>query len=150
MTEARPTPENAGATAAARPPACGPAGFSSAGAATISIVSSMALAAVGNGLMFAYIPVKLGAEGFAPAWAGGILTGLSAGGIAGCLLTGPLVRRVGHARAFAILSALIVLSNAAIGAGIDPDSLTDWLTACVADGPVTEQDMLWVLRFVRD
>ncbi|WP_086665487.1 CobW family GTP-binding protein [Lentzea kentuckyensis] len=37
-----------------------------------------------------------------------------------------------------------------IGAGIDPDSLTDWLTACVADGPVTEQDMLWVLRFVRD
>lgn len=37
-----------------------------------------------------------------------------------------------------------------IGAGIDPDSLTDWLTACVADGPVTEQDMLWVLRFVHD
>ena len=37
-----------------------------------------------------------------------------------------------------------------IGAGIDPDSLTDWLLACVADGPVTEQDMLWVLRYARD
>jgi hypothetical protein len=36
-----------------------------------------------------------------------------------------------------------------IGAGIDPDSLTDWLMACVADGPVTEQDMLWVLRYAR-
>ena len=48
----------------------------------------MALVAIGNGLMFAYIPVRLGAEGFAPTWAGGILTGLSAGGIAGCLLTG--------------------------------------------------------------
>jgi G3E family GTPase len=36
-----------------------------------------------------------------------------------------------------------------IGAGIDPDSLTDWLLACVADGPVTEQDMLWVLRYAR-
>ena len=36
-----------------------------------------------------------------------------------------------------------------IGAGIDPDSVTDWLMACVADGPVTEQDMLWVLRYVR-
>lgn len=37
-----------------------------------------------------------------------------------------------------------------IGAGIDPDSLTDWLMACVADEPVTEQDMLWVLRYARD
>ncbi|MFS8098140.1 GTP-binding protein [Lentzea alba] len=36
-----------------------------------------------------------------------------------------------------------------IGAGIDPDSLTDWLMACVADGPVPEQDMLWVLRYAR-
>lgn len=36
-----------------------------------------------------------------------------------------------------------------IGAGIDPDALTDWLMACVADGPVTEQDMLWVLRYAR-
>ena len=37
-----------------------------------------------------------------------------------------------------------------IGAGISPESLEDWLTACVADGPVTEQDMLWVLRYARD
>ena len=67
--------------------------------AIASVIVSMALVAVGNGLMFAYIPVRLGAEGFAPTWAGGILTGLSAGGIAGCLLTGVIVRRIGHARA---------------------------------------------------
>ncbi|MET9630987.1 GTP-binding protein [Lentzea sp. NPDC006480] len=36
-----------------------------------------------------------------------------------------------------------------IGAGINADSLTDWLLACVADGPVSEQDMLWVLRYAR-
>ncbi|MDX8144520.1 GTP-binding protein [Lentzea sp. BCCO 10_0061] len=36
-----------------------------------------------------------------------------------------------------------------IGAGIDPEALTDWLLACVADEPVTEQDMLWVLRYAR-
>ena len=83
--------------------------------AIASVIVSMALVAVGNGLMFAYIPVRLGAEGFAPTWAGGILTGLSAGGIAGCLLTGALVRRVGHARAYMVLSALIVLSNAGVG-----------------------------------
>jgi MFS family permease len=88
--------------------------------AIASVVVAMALIAIGNGLMFAYIPVRLGAEGIDPVWAGLIVTGLSAGGIAGCLLTGPLVRRVGHARAFMVLSALIALSNAAIGAGTDP------------------------------
>ena len=91
----------------------------------------MALVAIGNGLMFAYIPVRLGAAGFAPTWAGAILTGLSAGGIAGCLLTGPLVRRVGHARAFMICSALIVLSNALVGAGVYPFL---WIAARVLYG----------------
>ncbi len=88
--------------------------------AIASVIVSMALVAIGNGLMFAYIPVRLGAEGFAPTWAGGILTGLSAGGIAGCLLTGVLVRRIGHARAYMVLSALIVLSNAGVAAGPHP------------------------------
>ncbi|MCX7303436.1 MAG: MFS transporter [Hyphomicrobiales bacterium] len=88
--------------------------------AVASVILSMALIAVGNGLMFAYIPVRLGADGFAPTWAGGILTGLSAGGIAGCLLTGALVRRVGHARAYMVLSALIVLSNAGVAADANP------------------------------
>ena len=88
--------------------------------AVAGIIVSMALIAVGNGLMFAYIPVRLGAEGYDPVWAGLIITGLSAGGLAGCLLTGPLVRRVGHARAFMVLSALIALSNASIGFGTHP------------------------------
>src|SRR5262245_29002806 len=99
--------------------------------AVASIIASMALVAVGNGLMFAYIPVRLGAEGFAPTWAGSILTGLSAGGIAGCLLTGWLVRRVGHARAYIVLSALIVLSNAILGFGVDPAS---WIVSRVLYG----------------
>jgi MFS family permease len=97
-----------------------------ASAAVVSVVASTALVAIGNGLMFAYIPVQLGAEGFAPTWAGGILTALSAGGILGCLLTGRLVRRVGHARAWMIATALIVLSNAAVGAGIHP---APWMAA---------------------
>ena len=84
------------------------------------VILAMALAAIGNGLMFAYIPVSLGASGYAPTWAGMILTALSAGGIAGCLLTAWLVRRVGHARAYMVFSALIVLSNALVGVGVDP------------------------------
>ncbi|CDX25371.1 Major facilitator superfamily MFS_1 [Mesorhizobium sp. ORS 3324] len=88
--------------------------------AIASVIVSMALIAISNGLMFAYIPVRLGIDGFDPTWAGLIVTALSAGGLAGCILTGPLVRRVGHARAFMVLSALIALSNAAVGAGPIP------------------------------
>lgn len=80
----------------------------------------MSLVAIGNGLLFAYIPVRLGVEGFPPTWAGSILTGLSAGGIAGCLLTGLLVRRVGHARSYMLLSALIVLANAIVAIQVHP------------------------------
>ena len=84
------------------------------------VILAMALTAIGNGLMFAYIPVSLGASGYAPTWAGMILTGLSAGGIAGCLLTAWLVRRVGHARAYMVFSALIILSNALVAIGTNP------------------------------
>ncbi|GAA4122606.1 MFS transporter [Aminobacter aganoensis] len=99
--------------------------------AVVGVILAMALVAVGNGLMFGYIPVRLGAAGYAPAWAGSILTGLSAGGIAGCLLTGMLVRRVGHARAYMVFSALIVLSNVAVGAGTFPFV---WIAARVLYG----------------
>lgn len=87
--------------------------------AIASVILSMGLVAIGNGMMFAYIPVRLGAEGYAPTWAGSILTALSVGGLAGCMLTGRLVRRVGHARAYMMFSALIVLSNAIIALGVD-------------------------------
>lgn len=100
-------------------------------AAIASVILSMALVAVGNGLMFAFIPVRLAAEGYAPTWAGSILTGLSAGGIAGCLLTGALVRRVGHARAYMIFTALIVLSNTMVGVVADP---VVWLVSRVLYG----------------
>lgn len=80
----------------------------------------MALLAIGNGLLFAYVPVKLAAEGFAPWVAGAIITAMAAGGIAGCILTGRLVQRVGHARAFATLAAIIILSILAIAIKTDP------------------------------
>lgn len=99
--------------------------------AVAGVIVAMALVAVGNGLMFGYIPISLGAAGYAPTWAGTILTGLSAGGLAGCLLTGALVRRVGHARAYMVFSALVVLSNVAIGAGTFP---VVWIAARVLYG----------------
>lgn len=85
-----------------------------------SIVVSMTLLAIGNGLLFAYVPVKLAVEGFPPWVAGAILTAMSAGGIAGCFMTGFLVRRVGHARVFAALIAIVSLTILAISLGTDP------------------------------
>lgn len=93
-------------------------------AAIAGVILSTTLVAIGNGLLFAYVPVRLGAEGFPPAWAGIILTGLSAGGIVGCFLTGRMVRRVGHARAYMLFSALIILANAAISVGAYPSLWT--------------------------
>jgi MFS family permease len=78
--------------------------------AVASIILSMGLIAVGNGLLFAYIPVKLAAEGFAPWVAGTMITALAGGGLIGCLAAGRLVQRVGHARVFGSLAALVILS----------------------------------------
>ena len=45
---------------------------------------------------------------------------LAAGGFGGCLLAGPMVRRVGHARVFATLAAMINLSVLIIALGTEP------------------------------
>ena len=47
--------------------------------AVTSVILSMGLMAIGNGLLFAYVPVKLAAEGFAPWIAGAIITAMAAG-----------------------------------------------------------------------
>jgi MFS family permease len=99
--------------------------------AVTSIILSMALMAVGNGLLFAYIPVKLAFEGFEPWVAGTILTAMAAGGMGGCLFTGRLVRRVGHARVFASLAATVNLSVLMIALGTEP---TLWVASRVLYG----------------
>jgi hypothetical protein len=48
------------------------------GTAVPAVVLAMALAAVGNGLLFAFIPVRLREGGFDPAWAGAMLTAMAA------------------------------------------------------------------------
>jgi len=88
--------------------------------AVTSIIVSMGLVALGNGLLFAYIPLRLAAEGFAPWVAGTILTAMAGGGLFGCLVTGRLVQRIGHARTFASLAAGMVLSVLMIAVDTEP------------------------------
>lgn len=86
----------------------------------ISILTSMSFSAIGSGLMFAYVPYTLSVEGY-PEWvAGSAVTAIAAGGIFGCLLAGPLIRRVGHARMYACFAALIILSTGLIALGVVP------------------------------
>ena len=88
--------------------------------AIFSIVASMTLAAMGSGLTFAYVPFTLNAHGFAPWIAGAVVTAVATGGLAGCLVAGRLIRRVGHARAFMCFAALAIISAVIIAIGILP------------------------------
>ena len=78
--------------------------------AVASIFISMAVIALGGGLLYAYVPTKLAYSGFEPWVAGAILTATGAGGFLGCLISGRLIKRVGHARVFSTFSGLIIIS----------------------------------------
>jgi len=80
----------------------------------------MGLLAIGNGLLFSFIPVQLAEKGFPPWVAGTIVTAMSAGGLVACLVAGLIVRRVGHARAFATMAAFVILSVLMIALGTFP------------------------------
>lgn len=69
--------------------------------------------------MFAYVPYTLTANEY-PSWiAGSAVTAIAAGGVVGCLIAGPLIRRVGQARVFACFAALVIFSFALIAFGVD-------------------------------
>lgn len=87
--------------------------------AVLSIIVSMALVATGNGHLFAYIPVRLAAEGFPPWVANAMVASLGAGSMVGCLIAGRVVQRVGHARAYSVFIALVILSVLMIALAVD-------------------------------
>lgn len=99
--------------------------------AVTALIFSMAMVAIGSGLIFAYIPIRLGALGYKPSMAGWILTFMATGGFIGCLTTGTLVKYVGHARAYMTLAALLVLSHMGLGLSDNPYL---WMGARIAYG----------------
>lgn len=91
-----------------------------------SIVLSMTTASVGSGLMFAYSPFML-ARSEAASWApGAAVTAVAFGGLVGCVVTGPLIRRVGHARLFACSMAIVIIAAVIIASGL---SVGWWILA---------------------
>ena len=78
----------------------------------LPILAAAALIQLGNGLLTALIGVRLESAGFAASVAGLVATAYYAGQLYGCALSGRVVNRVGHIRAFA--SFATVLSAAAL------------------------------------
>lgn len=74
------------------------------------LVAGMAFIALGNGLMATYVPVRLDQAGLGQRDVGFVVTAYAAGMLLGCLLSGHLVRRSGHVRAFTSLAAIGTIS----------------------------------------
>ena len=88
--------------------------------AIASVIVSMAMLAISNGLMMSYVPVELSRAGLAGWVAGATVASMGAGGVLACLVTGRVVRRVNHARAFSAMVAGVILSVLMISAGVQP------------------------------
>lgn len=85
-----------------------------------AIILSMTILALGNGIIFTYVPYTL-ARSPETEWAAGFaIAAVALGGLAGSLMAGPLIRRAGHARLFAASFALVIISEAIIAMGLNP------------------------------
>ncbi|MFC6446941.1 MFS transporter [Shinella zoogloeoides] len=85
-----------------------------------AIVVSMTLVAIGNGVMLAYVPYVLSQTG-APSWTpGATVTTMAFGGLIGCVIAGPIISRVGHARAFSCSLALVIIAAFLVALGVNP------------------------------
>lgn len=91
-----------------------------------AIILSMTILALGNGIIFTYVPFTL-ARSPETQWAAGLaIAAIALGGLVGSLVAGPLIRRAGHARLFAASFALVIVSEAIIALGLDPVA---WIAA---------------------
>ncbi|MCP8896658.1 MFS transporter [Shinella daejeonensis] len=98
----------------------GPAVRASSLFSITAIVVSMTFVAIGNGIMLAYVPYVLTLSG-APDWSSGAaVTAIAFGGLIGCIIAGPVIRRVGHARAFSCSLALVILAAVLVALGLNP------------------------------
>lgn len=85
-----------------------------------AIIASMTAVAMGNGMMMAYVPFALAQSGARPWVAGAAVTAIAFGGLLGCVAAGPVIRRVGHARAFSCSMALVILAAVLVSFGVNP------------------------------
>ncbi len=74
--------------------------------AVAPILTGTALLLVGNGVFSTFLALRMSLEGFATGSIGMVVASYSVGFLAGCRFAPPLIRRVGHIRAFAALAGI--------------------------------------------
>jgi len=85
-----------------------------------SLLMSVALLMLGNGVFSTFLALRASAEGFSNEVVGWIASSYYIGLIAGTIKCGSLVNRIGHIRAFATFSAFSAASILAFGLFISP------------------------------
>ena len=75
-----------------------------------SLLSGVALLLLGNGLLNTLLTLRGVAEGYSTTMLGLIMSGYFVGFLLGTWLATPLVRRIGHIRAFACCAALAAIA----------------------------------------
>jgi MFS family permease len=88
--------------------------------AVVAVVAGAALLQVANGLLGAFLPIRLGLDGVSETLIGLVGTGYGAGFLVGCLVAQRLIRLVGHIRAFAALAAVTSIACLAFLIHADP------------------------------
>ena len=86
----------------------------------VSLIVSMILVGLGNGLLFAFIPIRMAGLGYEPFVAGALIVVLAVGGFVGCFVTGPLMKRFGTARAYLLGIAMLLAAHAILALTTDP------------------------------
>jgi MFS family permease len=96
-----------------------------------AILLGIAAMLLGNGLFVTYLSLRMKLEGMASATIGAILAAYFLGYMMGSVLGTPVVRRVGHIRAFACFAAIMCISTLVLALLSDPWL---WIGLRIANG----------------
>lgn len=99
--------------------------------AVASVIVATAFTAAGNGMMATFVPVRLDLEGIGQDAIGVVVTAYAVGLLLGCVLSGHVMRRVGHIRAFATFAAMGTISALLMSAWVTP---AVWILLRLASG----------------
>lgn len=99
--------------------------------AVASVIVATAFTAAGNGMMATFVPVRLDLEGISQDAVGIVVTAYAVGLLLGCVLSGHVMRRVGHIRAFATFAATGTISALLMSAWVTP---AVWILLRLASG----------------
>jgi MFS family permease len=89
-------------------------------ASVYSLLLGMGILLAGSGLLGTLLGLRAGMEGFSELLIGVVMSAFFLGYIAGSFLCPPLIRRVGHIRAFASLAAVASVASLMHGLVVDP------------------------------